>query len=103
MVSPNGLPIVYVCRPSEWGNRYVVAKGKMRKFLNWKSYKFLVATPAEAVQKFSEFDAFVQTDRGRAYVREKLKGKNLACWCKLSQPCHADILLEIANMKGGDI
>jgi len=26
-----------------------------------------------------------------------LKGINLACWCKLSDPCHADVLLELAN------
>lgn len=26
-----------------------------------------------------------------------LRGKNLACWCKLDQPCHADVLLELAN------
>jgi hypothetical protein len=26
-----------------------------------------------------------------------LRGKNLACWCALDQPCHADVLLEIAN------
>lgn len=26
-----------------------------------------------------------------------LRGKNLACWCKLDQPCHADTLLELAN------
>ena len=26
----------------------------------------------------------------------KLRGKNLACWCKPG-PCHADVLLEIAN------
>lgn len=30
-------------------------------------------------------------------IRRKLKGKNLACWCPLDQPCHADVLLEIAN------
>jgi hypothetical protein len=30
-------------------------------------------------------------------IREHLRGKNLACWCRLDQPCHADILLEIAN------
>lgn len=28
---------------------------------------------------------------------EELRGKNLACWCPLGQPCHADVLLEIAN------
>ena len=27
----------------------------------------------------------------------KLRGKDLACWCNLDAPCHADILLEIAN------
>lgn len=26
-----------------------------------------------------------------------LRGKNLACWCKLTESCHADVLLEIAN------
>lgn len=26
-----------------------------------------------------------------------LRGKNLACWCRPDQPCHADILLKIAN------
>lgn len=28
---------------------------------------------------------------------EELRGKNLACWCPLDQPCHADVLLEMAN------
>jgi Domain of unknown function (DUF4326) len=31
-------------------------------------------------------------------VRERLSGRDLACWCKLDQPCHADILLELANV-----
>lgn len=26
-----------------------------------------------------------------------LRGKNLACWCALDAPCHADVLLELAN------
>lgn len=26
-----------------------------------------------------------------------LRGKNLACWCPIGQPCHADVLLELAN------
>lgn len=28
-----------------------------------------------------------------------LRGKNLACWCALDAPCHADVLLEIANQE----
>lgn len=27
----------------------------------------------------------------------KLRGKNLACWCKAGTPCHADVLLDLAN------
>lgn len=30
-------------------------------------------------------------------IQRELRGKNLACWCQLDQPCHADVLLEIAN------
>lgn len=26
-----------------------------------------------------------------------LRGLNVACWCKLGDPCHADVLLELAN------
>ena len=28
---------------------------------------------------------------------EQLRGKNLSCWCPLDQPCHADILLDLAS------
>jgi hypothetical protein len=28
---------------------------------------------------------------------EPLRGKDLACFCKLDAPCHADILLRLAN------
>lgn len=33
-------------------------------------------------------------------IRAELAGKDLACWCEIGMPCHADYLLEIAN--GGD-
>jgi len=28
---------------------------------------------------------------------ESLRGHDLVCWCPLDQPCHADVLLELAN------
>ncbi|MFG1376138.1 DUF4326 domain-containing protein [Xanthobacter autotrophicus] len=34
---------------------------------------------------------------GETEVRAALAGKHLACWCKSGAPCHADVLLEIAN------
>jgi hypothetical protein len=33
----------------------------------------------------------------KADIRTALRGKSLACWCKPGEPCHADVLLEIAN------
>ena len=43
-----------------------------------------------------------QNERLVAAARTELKGKNLACWCKLPAPfeddvCHAAVLLKIAN------
>jgi hypothetical protein len=35
--------------------------------------------------------------RRLAEIRSELAGFDLACWCKLGDPCHADVLLELAN------
>ncbi len=68
--SPNGLPVVYVGRPTKWGNPYTgTAIGDFRVW---------------AINS-------LHTDL------HELRGKNLACWCPLDQPCHADVLLELAN------
>lgn len=32
-----------------------------------------------------------------AIMRADPRGKDLACWCPLDQPCHADVLLKLAN------
>jgi len=38
----------------------------------------------------------------RDEIKRELKGYNLACFCGLDQPCHGDVLLDIANEKEGD-
>lgn len=38
----------------------------------------------------------VRTHDGATFLLP-LRGKNLACWCKLGTPCHADTLLALAN------
>lgn len=38
----------------------------------------------------------LEPEKTRAAL-ENLRGKNIACWCKLGTPCHADVLLELAN------
>lgn len=78
-VSPNGLPIIYVGRPSEFGNPYPKSLWGVEKAIsNYRDY-------IETCIKTGSIDI------------EKLKGKNLSCWCSLNTPCHADILLELAN------
>lgn len=32
-----------------------------------------------------------------AEIRAELADRDLACWCPLDQPCHADVLLDLAN------
>lgn len=41
-----------------------------------------------------------ESERARERLIEAIpgiRGKNLACWCKPEMPCHADVLLELAN------
>lgn len=74
---------LYVGRPSRWGNPVKVDG--------------LVVTPVVAVQAFRDWlTAIVKVDRK---FLDPLRGKDLACWCPISQPCHADVLLELANVE----
>jgi len=54
----------------------------------------------QSVRAFREW--FTSTKEGRQLAmraRAELRGKNLACWCPLDGPCHADTLLATANGK----
>lgn len=71
-------------------NTVNVARGPGRKWGNpWARGMFV--RDAEAVMKYPAI----------AEIRAELAGKNLACWCPLDGPCHADTLLRVAN--GGEI
>jgi hypothetical protein len=35
-------------------------------------------------------------------VRRHLMGRNLACWCRIGEPCHAEVLLRLANEVASD-
>lgn len=74
---------VKVCRPGKFGNPYVVG---------------VDGTAAECVEKFAK-DIFHINGRVDFEVEDvaTLRGKNLACWCNLDAPCHADTLLALAN------
>ena len=57
-------------------------------------------TAEEAVAEYRAWlvDPFGGADIAKRATRI-LRGKNLACWCPMDQPCHADVLLEWANEK----
>lgn len=94
LVSPNGLPIVYVGRPSRWGNPFWgLDKGKFNREWAVNEYRKHI----EEGDKYGE--AIGQGPQSSNQIRLHLHGKNLACWCPLDQPCHADVLLEIANQE----
>lgn len=52
-------------------------------------------TREEAIAEFQAM--FTNNPFLVAMTEQALKGKNLACWCKLDEPCHADFLLRLAN------
>jgi uncharacterized protein DUF4326 len=85
----NGLTAVVVARPSRWGNPFRVGNphpGDSRAPL----------ALAESVRLFRrQWQAMPKPLRDA--VLAPLRGKNLACWCPLDGPCHADVLLAMAN------
>jgi hypothetical protein len=74
----NSLTAVNCARPGKWGNPYYVGHH---------------GTAAECVAKYRKH---VLGEVNLNTSMFELRGKNLACWCRLGAPCHADLLLELA-------
>ena len=88
---------VYVGRPSQWGNPW---SPKNHTVVTMKAGKCVGSRPgtiAECVAAYREDVENGDFGYTPADIKLSLCGKNLACWCALDQPCHADVLLEIAN------
>ncbi len=73
--------IIRVDRLSEWGNPFP-----------WKG-----VGRAKAVEQFRALVIHDQEYINKA--RKELTGHDLACWCPLDGPCHADVLIEICRDK----
>jgi len=95
----NGLPAVLVSRPTKFGNPF-----------NWRDFfedsLFILnerSAKRKAVETFRDWlEGYIPNllEQRRMEILESLpeiRGKNLACWCKEDEPCHADVLLELAN------
>lgn len=112
---------VYVGRPTKWGNPFYV-RATSRKRDKWEvrhgeellaSFSKKHEAQQEAIRLFEKWFSIeiaqpetelfeFRTKYGwhgfamRAAIRV-LRGKNLACFCPLDSPCHADVLLKLAN------
>jgi hypothetical protein len=88
---------VYVGRPGRWGNPYAV--GDESAFIGGTPVLGIEEplTGADAAELFRLALASDELDFTVNDARAELRGKNLACWCPLDEPCHADVLLELAN------
>ena len=94
---------VYVGRPTKFGNPWspknamhvTMKKGFAHGGNPVESSRPM--TVAECVETFKASVLLREFGYGRAEIRAELAGKNLACWCPIGSPCHADVLLEIAN------
>jgi len=94
----NGLPAQVVARPGRWGNPFAIAQVMAETALGKDEAQ------AECVERYrrwvsGEMPAMQSPGLppDAAHIRAELAGKNLACWCKAGTPCHADILIDIAN------
>ena len=85
---------IVVARPTRWGNPFIAgphrrgsrearawAAGRHRDWLNGCPTCATLLGPPPTQEE----------------IRAALQGADLACWCPLDAPCHADTLLEIAN------
>lgn len=93
----NGLEAVNVARPTKWGNPFTVSE-KVKPGSRTGGTYIAVPTVEDAVACYREMlgQEGETADMLRAALPE-LRGKNLACWCEPGGPCHADVLLALAN------
>lgn len=73
---------VYVGRPTKFGNPFL--ETTLGTTYAMEMYKSFLAGTMDGMSIVNA-------------AKRELKGKNLACFCALNKPCHADVLLKIAN------
>lgn len=78
--------VIYVGRGSQFGNPF--------KEGDPTTVKGVYVTRESAVRMFRRL---AEQPANVATIQKKLRGRDVACWCPLDVPCHADVLIEISN------
>ena len=93
---------VKVDRSTKWGNLFtVVSVGTREKCL--EVFSDLIKRGPCLGYLADAWPSVKMQEERRAHILanlDQLRGKDLACWCPLDQPCHADVLLQLANALG---
>jgi hypothetical protein len=82
---------LYVGRPTKWGNPFKI--GMIIREPETNEFITELKTIDDVLVWYKNYLRYT----GKIEDVEELKGKDLCCWCKIGDKCHADILLEIAN------
>lgn len=106
---------VSVTRPGPYGNpfkighhykKYDPGAGIPRMGMRFiyteafEGYQDKTYTTIKTVEESIEWYKWYLSTYGEDFIKkikEKLAGKNLMCWCRVGDPCHADLLLELVN------
>jgi hypothetical protein len=97
---------VYVGRPTKWGNPFKIIDLEIYEQDHPEDKERVRISRKWAVNRFRNWikggeeyvpDPVASEKRRQAILSSlhELKGKDLACWCPLDQPCHADALIEL--------
>ena len=90
---------VKVSRPSKWGNEFRIGD-TVQRFSAERICETITVTDAATAVALHRERMLLALEQHPEIMRgalDELRGKNLACWCKPGTPCHADVLLELAN------
>jgi hypothetical protein len=96
------LPLGTMCvtRPGRWGNPFYPGCGRGYGVIDTDGMLYgFDHEPAACVWMFRRHlhnMRLHQPVEYRAFLAP-LRGRDLACWCGIGEPCHADILLVLAN------
>lgn len=90
---------IYVGRPSPLGNPFKAGDDPQRAVNLFEACTQRFPIQRHDIDQWRDAGGSVGALIGIASgaLLEKIRGKDLACWCSLDQPCHADVLLKLAN------
>ena len=97
---------IVVARPSVFGNPFTMAGAREwwpgpATATDALTRHFVVACFRDWITNGPQGDWWFLNGKEKfAQIRgrmNELRGHDLACWCPLDQPCHADVLMGLAN------